>query len=349
VFYANSGSEANDTALRMVRRYWQLRGRPERRVIIAREMACHGSTVAAGALSGMPPMHEQGAEAPDIAHIPTAYPFGLGRDMDEAAFGRLAASWLEEKILELDPERVAAFVAEPVHGAGGGKIPPANYFAEVQRICRQYDVLLVIDEVICGFGRTGRWFGCETYGIEAPDLVCLAKGITSGYLPLSGVMVSDRIAAVLVEEGGEFHHGFTCSGHPVACSVALENIRLLEEAGIVAQVGDDTGPYFGECLQTLADHRRVAEVRSVGLIGAVELVRSRDPLEHFDDDGAACERFRDCCRAHGIITRPIGSTIVMMPPLIIGRAEIDFLVERFRLALDDFAALAGAGAVARTG
>ncbi len=336
VFYANSGSEANDTALRMVRNYRKLEGRPERRVVIAREWAYHGSTVASGALSGMAPMHAQGAEAPDIVHIPPPYQFGLGRDMSAEDFGRLAAGWLEEKILEVGPDNVAAFFAEPVQGAGGGKIPPANYFAEVQRICRKYDVLLVIDEVICGFGRTGKWFACETFDIK-PDLLILAKGITSGYIALSAVMVGDRLADTLIDKGGEFYHGFTYSGHPVSSAVALENLRILEEEAIVERVGRDTAPYFAERLQSLAGHPMVAEVRTCGLIGAVELVRSRDPLVMFDPDLEECELFRDRGLANGIITRPIGSTIMLTPPLVITAAEIDFLVDRFAVALEEFA------------
>lgn len=340
VFYANSGSEANDTALRMVRHYWALEGKPEKQIIIAREMSYHGSTVAAGALSGMPWMHEQAAVVGNIEHIRCPYQFQYGQDMGEEEFGHLAASWLEEKILDVGAEKAAAFFAEPIQGAGGAKIPPDNYFAEIQKICKRYDVLLVVDEVICGFGRTGNWFGSDSLNIENIDLMCLAKGVTSGYVPLSAVMVNDRITDTLIEKGGEFFHGFTYSGHPVCCAIALENIRILEEEGIVQQVSDVTGPYFAEKLNALADHPVVGEVRSMGLIGAVELVKNKQTMEPVANDmqevEQICEKFRDIALEQGIIVRPILSTIAIMPPLVITREEIDFLLDKFRIALDEF-------------
>jgi putrescine aminotransferase len=340
VFFANSGSEANDTAIRMVRNFWTLEGKPEKHIIIAREMAYHGSTVAAGALSGMPPMHDQAAVLDGVEHIQCPYKFAYGRGMSEEEFGLLSAGWLEEKIKEVGTDKVAAFFAEPIQGAGGGKIPPANYFHEIQKICKKYDVLLVIDEVICGFGRTGNWFASEHFGIENIDLMCLAKGVTSGYIPLSACMVNDRIADSLINKGGEFFHGFTYSGHPVSCAVALENIRILEEEKIVEKVGKETGPYLAEKLLTLADHSLVGEVRSCGLLGAVELVRDSSTLEPLSEDMDEVERlsevFRDFCLEHGIIIRPTFSTIIMTPPLIITKDQIDFLIEKFRLALDDF-------------
>jgi putrescine aminotransferase len=340
VFFANSGSEANDTAIRMVRNFWRLEGKPEKHIIIAREMAYHGSTVAAGALSGMPPMHDQAALLDGVEHIQCPYKFAYGRGMSEEEFGLLSAGWLEEKIKEVGTDKVAAFFAEPIQGAGGGKIPPANYFHEIQKICKKYDVLLVLDEVICGFGRTGNWFASEHFGIENIDLMCLAKGVTSGYIPLSACMVNDRIADSLINKGGEFFHGFTYSGHPVSCAVALENIRILEEEKIVEKVGKETGPYLAEKLLTLADHSLVGEVRSCGLLGAVELVRDSSTLEPLSEDMDEVERlsevFRDFCLEHGIIIRPTISTIIMTPPLIITKDQIDFLIEKFRLALDDF-------------
>jgi len=341
VFYANSGSEANDTALRLVRNYWVLEGKPEKHVIIAREMAYHGSTVAAGALSGMPPMHGQGAVIEGIEHIQCPYQFAYGRGMREEEFGKLSAGWLEEKINEIGADKVAAFFAEPIQGAGGGKIPPRNYFVEIQKICKKYDVLLVVDEVICGFGRTGRWFASEVFNIVNIDLMCIAKGVTSGYIPLSACMVNDRIANTLIEKGGEFFHGFTYSGHPVSCAVALENIRIIEEEKLIDKVANESGPYLAEKLTGIADHPIVGEVRSCGLLAAVELVRDNKTLasvsEDMDEVDRICEVFRDYCLKHGIITRPIHSTIIMTPPLIITKEEIDFLMDKFRLALDDFA------------
>jgi putrescine aminotransferase len=257
----------------------------------------------------------------------------------------MAASWLDDKICEIGAHKVAAFFAEPIQGSGGGKIPPSNYFFEIQKICKKHDVLLVIDEVITGFGRTGKWFASENFNIEHVDLMCLAKGITSGYIPLSACMVGDRIAETLIEKGGEFFHGFTYSGHPVCCSVALENIRILEEEGLIEQVDNITGPYLAEKLAALSHHPLVGEVRSCGMIAAIELVRDQRTLEPLSDDmdevEQICEVFRDYCLNHGIIIRPIFSTIMMTPPLTISKDEIDFLVEKLELALNDFAAHLG--------
>jgi putrescine---pyruvate transaminase len=339
VFFANSGSEANDTAIRMVRQYWRLEGQPLRQVIIGREAAYHGSTVAAGALSGMPAMHEQCAELPDVAHIKAPYQYGHGRGIGETQFARIAASWLEDKILEVGPERVAAFFAEPVQGAGGFKMPPHGYFREIQKICKKYGILLVIDEVITGFGRTGKWFASDVYDITDIDLMCIAKGITSGYVPLSAVMVSDRLAGTLINKGGVFAHGFTSSGHPVSCAVALENIRILEEEHVIERVANDTGPYFKEHMLRLADHEIIAEVRVIGLMGALELVRSRETLEPIENPEEMCEKVRDLGLARGIIIRPVRSTVTIAPPLVISRSEIDFLFEQLRATLDEFALL----------
>lgn len=335
VFYANSGSEANDTAYRMVRQYWALQGKPERQIVISREAAYHGSTVAGGALSGMPPMHEQGAALPNIVHVQCPYQFEYGRDEEEVAFGLKAAGWLEEKILEVGADKVAAFFAEPIQGAGGGKFPPAGYFKEIQRICSKYDVLLVIDEVICGFGRTGKWFASEVYDIQ-PDLMCLAKGITSAYVALSAVMVSDRIADTLIEKGGEFYHGFTYSGHPVACAVALENIRIMEDEGLIQKVADETGPHLKSRLEGLLDHPLVADVNAQGMMASVELVNPDGSA--IENPEETCEMFRDLGLANGIIVRPIDSTIMMCPPLIIECEQVDFLIDQFRRSLDQFQA-----------
>jgi len=337
VFFANSGSEANDTAIRMVRQYWRLVGQPARQIIIGREAAYHGSTVAAGALSGMPAMHEQGARLAEVVHIKAPYQFAYGRGIEESQFAVIAANWLEEKILEVGPERVAAFFAEPIQGAGGFKMPPRGYFGEIQRICNKYGILLVIDEVITGFGRSGRWFASELYEIADIDLMCIAKGITSGYVPLSAVMVGDRVASALIDKGGLFAHVFTSSGHPVSCTVALENIRILEDERIIERVAQDIAPYFGEQLGKLAGHEIIGEVRCVGLMGALELVRSSKTLEPIDNAEEVCEKVRDLGLAHGIIVRPVHSTVTIAPPLVITRAEIDYLVERLRLTLDEFA------------
>jgi putrescine aminotransferase len=258
VFFGGSGSESNDTVVRLVRRYWDLQGQPERKVIISRKNAYHGSTMAGASLGGMAEMHQQGGlPIPDIVHIEQPFWFALGRDgqgqrLSREAFGIQAAGWLEDKIKEIGPGRLAAFIGEPVQGAGGVIVPPSTYWPEIQRICDQYGILLVSDEVITGFGRTGNWFGCETMGTK-PDLMTFAKGVTSGYIPLGGVMVGERVAQALAA-GGEFAHGYTYSGHPVACAVALANIRLIQREGLVERVRVDTGPYLAQRYAELAEH-----------------------------------------------------------------------------------------------
>jgi putrescine---pyruvate transaminase len=338
VFFCNSGSEANDTNIRLVRRYWDLMGEPGRKLIISRVNAYHGSTLAAASLGGMAAMHAQGSlPIPGIVHIEQPHAWahreGAARGLSPDAFGRLAASWLEQKILALGPETVAAFIAEPVQGAGGVVVPPDSYWPEVQRICARHGILLVSDEVICGFGRTGRWWGSETFGMQ-PDLITFAKGVTSGYVPLGGVLVGERIARVLIDRGGEFEHGFTYSGHPVACAVALANLDLIEDEGLVERVREDTGPYLAECLASLCDHPIVAEVDSCGLMAAVQLARDPDARTAFDPAlgvGLAC---RTHCFDNGLVMRAVGDRMIIAPPLVTTRAQIDELMGLARQALD---------------
>ena len=222
--YTNSGSEANEVLIRTVRRYWQILGKPQKKIMIGRWNGYHGSTLGSTALGGMKFMHEMGGMLPDFAHIDEPYWYANGGELSPAEFGRRAALQLEEKILELGAENVAAFVAEPFQGAGGMIFPPQSYWPEIQRICRQYDVLLCADEVIGGFGRTGEWFAHEHFGFQ-PDTLSIAKGLTSGYIPMGGLVLGKRIAEVLVEQGGVFAHGLTYSGHPVAAAVAIANLR----------------------------------------------------------------------------------------------------------------------------
>ena len=334
VFFANSGSEANDTIVRIVRRYWQLHGQPERSVIISREHAYHGSTLVGASLGGMSAMHSQtGLPLPGFEHIRPPYYLRDGGNMTPQEFGVAAAQALEERILELGPERVAAFIAEPIQGAGGVIVPPDSYFPEIQRICREYGILLIADEVICGFGRTGNWFGSETFGIK-PDLMTLAKGLSSGYLPISAVMVGERVARTLIDEGGEFFHGFTYSGHPVACAVALENLRIMQDEGMVERVRDDIGPYFQARLRELADHPLVGEVRGVGLIAGIELVRDKDGPVFFQPEGKVGTICRDHCFRNNVIMRAVRDAMVISPPLVISHAEVDRLVETARRCFD---------------
>jgi len=333
-FFTGSGSEANDTVIKLVRRYWDLLGKADKKVIISRTNAYHGSTIAASSLGGMDEMHRQtGILLPGIEHIEQPYYFGLGGDLTEDEFGLQQACLLEEKILQLGAENVAAFIGEPVQGAGGVIIPPANYWPEIQRICRQYNILLIADEVITGFGRLGEWFGSTRMGIE-PDLMPFAKGVTSGYLPLGGVLVADRVADVVVSRGGEFAHGYTYSGHPAACAVALANIRILRDEGIIERVREDTGPYFNQCWSGLADHPLVGEARSIGLVGAIELVADKTSRERFAKGAGAGSVCRDFCFANGLVMRAVGDSMIVSPPLVMTHAHIDELVDKARLCLD---------------
>jgi putrescine aminotransferase len=337
VFFSGSGSEGNDTVVRMVRRYWDILGQPQRQVIVSRWNAYHGSTMAGASLGGMKGMHEQGGlPIPGIVHIDQPYWFDHGGALSRDEFGVASARQLEARILELGADKVAAFIAEPVQGAGGVIVPPASYWPEIQRICDRHGILLVSDEVITGFGRTGRWFGCETMGTR-PDLMTFAKGVTSGYIPLGGVMVGERVARVLIEQGGEFNHGYTYSGHPVACAVALANIRLIREQALVERVRDDVGPYLAQAYAHLAEHPLVGEAQTCGLMGALLLVK--DKVGPRGGTAFAPEReIGMVCRGHcfreGLIMRAVGDRMIVAPPLVITRSQIDEMVALIRRCLD---------------
>ncbi len=334
VFFTGSGSEANDTVVRAVRRYWDLMGQPERTVIISRKNAYHGSTMAGASLGGMAPMHAQGGlPIPGIVHIRQPYWFGEGGDLAPAEFGVLAAKALEDKILEIGPERVAAFIGEPIQGAGGVIIPPQTYWPEIQKIVDRYGILLVADEVICGFGRTGEWFGSDHFGIR-PDLMPIAKGMSSGYLPIGGVMIAERVAQTLIERGGDFNHGFTYSGHPAACAVACAALNIMRSEGIVERVKSDIGPYLQQRWRALEDHPLVGEARGVGLIGALELVRDKASRQGFADPGEIGTVCRDLCIANGLVMRAVRDTMIIAPPLVMTRAQVDELIDKARIALD---------------
>lgn len=333
-FFTNSGSEGNDTILRMVRRYWDLKGKPEKKTLIARHNAYHGSTVCGASLGGMGYMHEQGdLPIPGIAHIEQPYHLEHGKGMSPEAFGLKAAGWLEEKILELGPDKVAAFIGEPVQGAGGVIIPPPGYWPEIQRICDKYDVLLVCDEVICGFGRMGTWFGCEYFGVK-PDLMTFAKGVTSGYMPLGGVAVGDRVAKTLIEEGGDFNHGFTYSGHPVACAVAVENIRIMQREGIVERVASETAPHLHRRFMELAGHPLVGLAETCGLMAGLVLMKDKASGTLFDPQHEVGMICRGYCFNGGIIMRAVGDRMIIAPPLVITPAQIDEMIALIRTALD---------------
>jgi putrescine aminotransferase len=318
----------------MVRRYWDLRHKPEKKTVISRINAYHGSTVAGASLGGMNPMHKQGdLPIPGIVHIEQPYWYENGGDLSPDEYGVIAARRLEEKINELGVDMVAAFIAEPIQGAGGVIIPPDTYWPEIKRICDDYDILFVADEVICGFGRLGEWFGSDYYDLK-PDLMPIAKGLSSGYLPIGGVMVSDRVAATLIEEGGDFNHGFTYSGHPAACAVAAANVRILRDEKIIEQVHRDTGPYLQERWRELADHPLVGETRGVGFVAALELVKDKQTRTFFDERGDVGTLCRDICFDNGLVMRAVQDTMIISPPLIMNREQVDELIALAAKCLD---------------
>ncbi len=334
VFFASGGSEANDTNIRMVRHYWALKGKPTKSVIIARENAYHGSSVGSGSLGGMKPMHEQGGlPIPDVHHIGQPYWWAEGGDMTPEAFGLKRAQELEEAILEMGEDRVAAFIAEPVQGAGGVIIPPSTYWPEIQRICDKYEILLIVDEVICGFGRTGKWFASNTFDIR-PDIITIAKGLSSGYAAIGGSIVTDEIADVIGSD--EFNHGYTYSGHPVAAAVALENLRILEEENVLGYVNDTAAPYLKEKWEGLTDHPLVGEACISGMMASIALTPDKSSRAAFEAEaGTVGYICRERCFANNLIMRHVGDRMVISPPLIITLAEIDTLIERTLKSLDE--------------
>jgi putrescine aminotransferase len=337
VFFTNSGSEANDTNLRLAHRYYQLQGKPEKKLIISRKNAYHGSTIAAASLGGMGPMHKQTNGLDYVHHINQPHWFDEGADESPEEFGLRVARELEAKIEELGEENVAAFIAEPVQGAGGVIVPPDSYWPEIRRICDERDILLIMDEVICGFGRTGNWFGCETYGLE-PDLLTFAKAVTNGYMPLGGVMVSDRISDVLLSGGGEFAHGLTYSGHPVACAAGLATIQALRDSNVIQTSGTEVAPHFQARLRELEDHRIVGQVRGRGMFAAVELVRDKGSRERLAPESEGAVFCRNTANAGGLMVRQTGDAMIMAPPLVCNTQEIDSLVDMLGEALDKTAA-----------
>lgn len=333
VFFAGSGSEANDTVVRMIRRYWQLRGEPKRKVIVSRRNAYHGSTMAGASLGGMSAMHEQGGlPIPDIVHTAQPYWFDEGRQLSPEEFGRQAAAAAEQTIEQVGAENVAAFIGEPVQGAGGVIIPPDTYWPEIQRICDSRDIPIVADEVICGFGRLGEWFGSERFNIR-PKLMPIAKGMTSGYLPMGGVLVHDDVAKVIIEKCGEFAHGFTYSGHPVCAAAALANLRLMRSENIIAKTREETAPYLQKQWSRLAQHPIVGETRGTGMVAALEIVSDKATGARFQNAGAGviC---RDFSIAAGLVMRAIGDIMIIAPPLVINREQIDELVTKVEEALN---------------
>ena len=337
VFFTNSGSEANDTNLRLTHRYYDLLGKPDKKHIISRRNAYHGSTIAAASLGGMSAMLEQTHGLDYVHHINQPHWFAEGGDDSPEVFGVRVARELEAKIDELGEDQVAAFIAEPVQGAGGVIIPPDSYWPQIKRICDERDILLIMDEVICGFGRTGNWFGCETYGLE-PDLMTFAKAVTNGFMPLGGVMVGDKVADVLLSHEGEFAHGLTYSGHPAACAAGLATLQILRDSNIIETVATNIAPHFQARLQELEDHRIVGQVRGRGMFAAVELVSDKGSRERLAPDAAGAVYCRNMANAAGLMVRQTGDAMITAPPLVCNIEEIDTLVDKLHEALDKTAA-----------
>jgi putrescine aminotransferase len=336
IFFTNSGSEANDTNIRLVHRYFDAIGKPAKKNIIGRHNGYHGSTIAAASLGGMGYMHEQFIGLSYTHHVQQPYWYEECHDMDAEAFGLVAANALAAKIDELGADTVAAFIAEPIQGAGGVIVPPASYWPAVEKICRDRDVLIISDEVICGFGRTGNWFGCQTYGFT-PDLLTFAKGVSNGFQPLGGVAVSDKIVEALMSESVEFAHGFTYSGHPVACAAGLATLDVYKQAGLIDTTVKDLGIYFGERWKQLADHPIVGEARTQGMLGALELVRDKSSRERLAPDSAASVYCRNRAIDHGLMVRAVHDSMISAPPYVCSKAEIDQLIDSLVKALDETA------------
>ena len=344
VFFANSGSEANDSAVKLIWYANNALGRPKKKKIIGRRRGYHGVTVASASITGLPNNHKAfDLPLPGFLHTdcPHHYREAKGGESEEAFATRLAQS-LDDLIRREGPDTVAAFFAEPVMGAGGVIVPPQTYFAKIQDVLRRHDVLLVADEVICGFGRTGKLFGCETFGI-VPDMVTVAKALSSAYLPISALLISPRIAAAILAQSAEIGvlaHGFTYSGHPVAAAVALEALRIYDEIDIVGHV-QRVGPRLQDGLKSFSNNPLVGEVRGVGLIAGVELVQDRASKAPFPASSGVGAYFQARAQDHGLILRATGGDVVALaPPLVISEAEIDLVLDRFGRALDETTAWA---------
>ena len=341
VLFASSGSEANDSALKLIRYYWNLKKRPHKKIHLSRELAYHGVTMAAASLSGLTPMHPQfDLPLPGFEKVPTPYWYGSKAtygDITPEELGRKVAEQLEKKILELGADNVASFSAEPVHGAGGVIFPPPGYWEEINRICKKHDILLHTDEVITGFGRTGEWFGSITYGIK-PDIMTMAKGLSSGYQPISAISLGERMGDAIVHANEELVHGYTYSGHPVASAVALKNLEVMDRDKMVPRVKNDIGPYMQRRLrETFESHPLVGEVRGIGLLAAIELVADKAKREFFPNVGDVGTHCRNYCFNSGLISRAIRDTMVLAPPFIISESEVEEIIAKLKAAIDNTA------------
>ena len=334
-FFTSGGAEASESSFKTARFYWKALGKPDKTKVISRMRGYHGVTLAAMSATGLPnfwPMFEP--RVPGFVHIDSPYPYRFSNPTPELSDGLAAANLLEQAILREGPETVAAFIAEPVQGAGGVIVPQEDYFARIRAICDQYEVLLIADEVITGFGRTGRWFGLERYGVE-PDIMQFAKGVTSGYIPLGGIGVSDAIRDVMngVPPEKRWMHAYTYSGHPTCCAVALENIAIIEREGLV-QRADTVGAYLQQRLGTLASHPHVGNVRGLGMMAAVEVVADKASKQLFPPAKQITNRLYDAMLERGLFTRVVLDAICLAPPLVTTEEQVDTIVEAIAGAID---------------
>jgi 4-aminobutyrate--pyruvate transaminase len=338
VFFNNSGSEGNDTVVKLVWYYNNAVGRPEKKKIISRIKGYHGVTIASASLTGLPNNHRDfDLPIANIMHTSCPHYYRFGQDGEsEEEFATRCAAELEAMIMEEGPETVAAFIAEPVMGAGGVIIPPKTYFEKIQAVLKKHDVLFIADEVICGFGRTGSMWGCQTYDLK-PDMITCAKALSSAYLPISAVLINEKVSDAIVKNSGKIGtlgHGYTYMGHPVAAAVALETLNIYQERDIIGHI-DAIAPVMQKRLQSYADHPLVGEVRGVGLVGAVELVKDKATKEMFDPAGKVGAYLVDRAKDHGLILRNIADAIAFSPPLIISAKEMESVFDRFDKALEE--------------
>jgi putrescine aminotransferase len=333
VFLVNGGSEANETAMKLARYYWYLLGRPDKTTVLAHDRGYHGVTGTATYVTGLEPYHVGfGPATPSVAHFPSPYAY---RTDDAAEWEQIhSGRALEERIRELGADKVAAVIVEPVLGSGGVLVPPDGYLRNLRAVCDRYEVLLIADEVITGFGRTGEWFAVDRDGI-VPDMLTFAKGVTSGYAPLGGTLISDSVWQTLYEATGDpaLMHGFTTSGHPVSCAIAVANIEVIEREGLVDQV-NERGAYLGNLLDGLRDLPEVGDVRYTGLMAAVELVKDRESKARYPQEAERAHRVTRAARDLGLLVRPLlGDMVFLAPPFVITEAQLERCVEALRNAI----------------
>ncbi len=340
VFFGNSGSEANETLVKLAWAYWRIKGKPEKRMIITRDYAYHGSGIFSAALNGNRSMIDNfGLEHPDIAHGPAPYWFRCSEGMAPPEFGEAAADAIGAKIDAVGADKVAAVIAEPIQGTAGAIIPPKTYWPRLETICREKGVLLISDEVVTGFGRTGHWFAKDAFGYT-PDMMTLAKGLSSAYAPISAAVISGEIAEVLHGEMGLFQHGYTTSAHPVSAALALKNIDILESEGLVNRIRSDIGPYFETAMRRLEMHPLVGEVRVMGLMCGIEIAKDRRARTQYPAEFLVDEHISNACLRRGVILRAVGNALVLCPPFIIKQKEVDTIAAALKEALDEiYAAL----------